>query len=108
MLGRKLPRTPRGTGQLAIQRLPVPQAAAKKLGPFRDGDLRCDFLREERPQVGVVPAKLVSGAVAMPADASAQTADFSDQLLPREVVDVFVHPSSTSPGTAEFRFIEAN
>src|SRR5688572_12208317 len=69
---------------LRVQRLPVPDAAAHELGPFRHDDDGVQFLRQQVPQVRMVPAQLLPTGVAVRADPLAQADYLGKQLLPRE------------------------
>src|SRR5207245_4540217 len=55
---------PRRIRELLVQRLPVADAAPQELGPGGDGDPRIERFRHPPPQVRMVPAELVSAAVA--------------------------------------------
>src|SRR5688572_10547266 len=71
-------RRPRGAGELLVERLPVADAAAHELRPLGDDRRRVGALGEERPELRVVPAELVAGAVAVRADAMAETLRLRD------------------------------
>lgn len=60
---------PRRSRCLRVQRLPVTDAALEELRPVRHDRHRVGGFRQQPPQVGVVPAQLVSHAVAVLADA---------------------------------------
>ena len=67
--------------QLLVERLAVAQAASQKLRPARDGRHRIGPLRQQPPQRWMMPAEVVSRAVAMLADPRAQPLCLDHQLL---------------------------
>jgi hypothetical protein len=71
-----------GIRQFAIQGFPVLQAAAKKLGPWRHGDILRYRFRQQSPQLRMVPAEIVSAAVASFADSIAQAHHFRNERFP--------------------------
>src|SRR5688572_21697740 len=80
-------------GKLAIERLPIANAAAQELRPGRHGGLRITALGQQTPELGMVPAELVPSAVTMRAYAGAQTAYLGDQLVARRCVEILIHRS---------------
>jgi hypothetical protein len=67
---------------LFVQRLPVPHTPSDELRPFRYDWQWILLLGKEAPQRGVMPAELVSRAVSMGANATAELPDFAEELLP--------------------------
>jgi hypothetical protein len=61
---------PGRAGELGVEGLAVANAAAHELGPVGDRGHRVGGLREERPEVGMVPTQIVAGAVSMLPDPS--------------------------------------
>ena len=62
-----------------------------KMWPIRAGDSRICFLGQEIPQSRMVPAQRMPCVVAMLADSIAQSLDFGDEFVAREVSQIFVH-----------------
>lgn len=77
--------------KLGIERLAIAETTAKELGPFRDGEAGIDFFGEEIPKLRMMPAEVMAGAVTVLADACAEFFDFGDELVPVQVLEVFVH-----------------
>src|SRR3954447_15824812 len=61
--------SPRRVGQFALQRLPIAQAAAQEFRPRRNGHFGRDPIGQQSPEIGMVPAQVVTGAVPVRADA---------------------------------------
>jgi hypothetical protein len=93
LLDEKFVRRTRRVGQLFVERLPVTDAAPQELGPGGNGEPRVERLREEPPEVRLVPAQVVSAAVAVSPDPVAEPLHFIDELFPRERVEIVVHVS---------------
>ena len=89
--------------QLLIERLAVPQAAPEKLRPRRDGRNRVSPFREKPPERGVMPAELVSAAVAVLPDPRAQPLRLGHQLLARHRLQIVVHSFRLNPWPAPAR-----
>ena len=64
---------PGRAGELGVEGLAVANAAAHELRPVGDRGHRVGGLREERPEIGMVPAQVVAGAVPMLPDPSSET-----------------------------------
>lgn len=79
--------------RLGVQRFSVTQTSAHELRPVRDSDVRCDPLREQSPQLRVMPAKFLLRTVPMRADSSPQPFHFIDEFLRGETLEIFVHRS---------------
>src|SRR5215207_4792298 len=77
---------PRRVRRLLVERLPVPDAAPHELRPVRDHGDRVGLLRQQRPQLRVVPAEFVAGAVAVIPDARTQPFRLGHELLARHLV----------------------
>jgi hypothetical protein len=56
--------------ELAIQRFSICRTAADELGPRRYRDYWLDPLRQQRPELRMVPAQVMTGAVAVGANTS--------------------------------------
>jgi hypothetical protein len=67
--------------------LAVGDAASQELGPLGDDRDRVGRLREESPELGMVPAEVLSGTVAMLSDASAQADHLMYELVTRELIE---------------------
>jgi hypothetical protein len=67
---------------LRIERLPVSDTPLQELLPVRHRGQRVSRVRQQSPQGRVVPAQLVSRAIAVLADALPQPLDLGDELLP--------------------------
>src|SRR2546430_818664 len=76
--------------ELDIERLPVPDAAPQELGPVRNLRERIRGFGQEPPELGMMPAEIVAGAVPMPPDPFPQTKDLVDQLVARECRELLV------------------
>jgi hypothetical protein len=81
---------PRRCGKLDVKRLPVPDAASHELGPVGDLRLWIRGFRQEPPELGMVPAEIVPGAVPMPPDPFSQTQNLVYELLAREYREFLV------------------
>jgi len=77
--------------KLPLERLPVTQASTDELRPWRNDDLRGELLREETPQLRVMPTQLVAGAVTMSAYSHSQPLHFGDELLAAEPLQIVIH-----------------
>jgi hypothetical protein len=93
-----LPGRARRVRELLVERLAVTEAAPHELRPGRHGDPRLQRLRQEPPEGGVVPAEVVSAAVAVSAYAGAKALDLVDQLFTGEHVQVVVHVQILAKG----------
>ena len=71
----------RSRRKLPVKRLAVPDTASHEFGPSRDLWLGICALGEEPPELGVMPAKIVSGAVPVLPDTFSQAQYLLDQLL---------------------------
>jgi hypothetical protein len=91
---------------LYVEGLPVPHASTHELGPVRHHREGILLLGEKAPQLRVVPAELVKGAVPVYADPAAELPDFGHQLLMRHRVEVLVHDLS-SPGRQAYEPLSA-
>ena len=80
--------------KLVVERLAVLHAPSEKLRPRRYGGERVGAVAQQPPERRVVPAKLVTGAVTVRADAGAQAPHLGRQLLARHRLEVVVHRSS--------------
>jgi hypothetical protein len=81
----------RGVGQLFIQGLAVAEAAAQKGRPLGHGGGGGGLLGEQGPKGGLVPAEVLTRAVAVGADGLAQTGDFRDELFAGHGGQVSIH-----------------
>jgi hypothetical protein len=59
---------PKRSGKLVIERLAIADAAPQELRPLGHVGDGVGGLGQETPELGVVPAEFVAGAVTMPAD----------------------------------------
>src|SRR6266508_1292857 len=89
--------SPRRVRQLALQRFAIAQAAAQKFWPGRDGHFGRDPLGQQAPEIGMVPAQVVTGAVAVRADARSETLHLRDQLVAAQCFEVAVGVHVTAP-----------
>ena len=83
--------TARRVGRLLVERLAVTDAALQKLRPGRYQNLGLQFVWQQLPQIGMVPAQRMATAVSMDTDGLAQTFRLREQLLARQSVQVLVH-----------------
>src|SRR5262245_4967387 len=67
--------------QFAIERFAIAQASAQEFRPRRDGNVRRDPLGQQAPEVRMMPAQIVTGAITVRADAGSQSLHFREQLL---------------------------
>lgn len=81
----------RRSGQFAIECRPIRDAAAQKLRPWRNRDIRGDRLRQQPPKLGMMPAQIMTGAVPMRPNACPEPFHFRDQRLAIHTENVFVH-----------------
>src|SRR6266850_3376028 len=79
---------------LSIERLAVPDAPPEELWPRGDTWSRVASFRQQSPQCWMMPTQLVSGAIAVLTDSSAQPLDLRDERLAIESCKVFVHPDA--------------
>lgn len=87
-------------GQLGVEGLAVGDAASEELGPFGHGRDGVGRFGEESPELGMVPAEVVRGAVTMFANTCSQTGYFLDELVKRELIEFCVgsrHATSLAP-----------
>lgn len=86
---------------LLIKRLAVRDASTQELRPRRDGDVGLDPFRQGPPEIRVMPAQVVSRAVAMVAYGAAEFDHFSDQLFSHHALEIVIHrislPHSINP-----------
>ena len=71
----------RGSGKLGVERLPVADAATEELWPLRNYRDGIGLFRQQAPELRMVPAQLVLGAVAMLADTLAKAANLGHELV---------------------------
>jgi hypothetical protein len=71
-------------------RLAIADTASQELRPLWDGGHGVGGLGQETPELGVVPAEVVSGAVAMLPNAVPQALLLPDEILMREGIEVSV------------------
>ena len=76
---------------MAVERLAIPEASAQELRPVRDSGNRIGLFGQQAPQRRMVPAQLLSGAVAVLADSGAQPLDLCDERVSIEGCEIFVH-----------------
>src|SRR5882757_2405780 len=81
---------PRRIGQLAVQRFPVSQASTQEFWPRRHRDFGRNRLGQQSPKLGMMPAKIVAGAVAVRANAGPQTFHLSNKSLAVPTIEVMV------------------
>ena len=81
---------PRGVGESLVERLAIPDAPAQELRPSGDLGKRIGGFREQTPEVGMVPAEIVAGGVAMAPDLS-KALHLPDEIVVGEGVEVLVH-----------------
>ena len=77
--------------QLLIERFAIPQTPTKELRPLRHTWKRVALLGKQPPQIGMVPAQLVSGAVAMRPDSGTETLDLGHECLSIEIRQILIH-----------------
>ena len=82
---------PRRVRQLLVERLPVLDAARQEFRPGRHRRHRVRLLGQQAPELGVMPAEVVAGRIAVLADAGAEFLHLRDQLVAREFVEIGVH-----------------
>src|SRR5262245_54529183 len=82
---------PRGLRQLLIERLPVADTPTHEVRPFRDIGQGIGLLRQQSPQRGMMPAKLLPAGIPVLANALPQLLNFDDQLSTLHVVKIVVH-----------------
>jgi hypothetical protein len=82
---------------LVIQRVAVADATPQELGPVRHLGDRVGGFREQSPEAGVMPAQIMTSAVAMLSNRLSEPHDLVEKLVPREGLKVSVsraHPPS--------------
>lgn len=97
--------------QFTIQGFSVLDASPQKIRPRWNCDFRSHTLRQQPPKVGMMPAEIMTAAVAVLSDASPQPLDLIDQLFTGHSVQIFVHeflkvlehPESNAPELAMTR-----
>src|SRR5258708_4891348 len=80
----------RRSPDFAVSDFPIGDAAAQKFEPRRHRNGRIDLFRQRPPELGVVPAPIVTRAVAMGADAGTQALHLPDQLVAGEPVEICI------------------
>lgn len=78
----------------------VGDAASEELWPFRHDRNRVGRLGQEPPELGMVPAEVLSGAVAMLADAASQAEHLPNELISRKLIEFCIwsrHATSFAP-----------
>jgi hypothetical protein len=83
----------RGVRQLTIQGLSVFDTSPQEFWPRRDSDFRGHVLWQQSPKLRMMPAEIMTTAVAVMSDSSAQSLDLVDQLFAGHPIQVFVHTS---------------
>ena len=92
-------------GKLLIERLAIADAPPQELWPFRHLRDRIGDLGQEPPELGVVPAEFVTGAVSVPPDSFAQMHHFVNQVLSGERLKIVVrwhHEASVARSIGDF------
>ena len=82
---------------MLIQGFAVLDAAAEKLRPRRHARLGIGLLRQEPPELRMMPAKLVSDAIAMLTDPGAKASHLRDKRISIETEKVLVQVVSSHP-----------
>jgi len=80
-----------GVGGLFVQGLSVVAATLEKTGPGRNRGKGIGFFGREAPKVGMMPAELMEGGIAMDANAFPQPDDLLDQPLRGHVSEIGFH-----------------
>ena len=70
---------PWSIGKLSVERLPILDTAAQKLRPVRNGEGFRDRLWQQVPKLRMMPAQIVTAAVAVGANSRAQPDHLGDQ-----------------------------
>jgi acetyl-CoA C-acetyltransferase len=81
----------RRIGRLLVERLPVAHAAAHELRPVGHDEARVALVWQQRPEIGVVPAQVVAARIPVLPNGGAELADFSDERVAGECIEVFIH-----------------
>jgi hypothetical protein len=81
---------PRSRWELLIKRLAVPETALHEHRPLGHVRLRIGGVGEEPPELRMMPAEIVAGAVPVPPDALSQTQDLLDEFLPGELLELII------------------
>jgi hypothetical protein len=71
----------RSIRRLVIQRLSVSDATTEKLGPLRNDWERILLLRQETPELWMMPAQCVTAAVTMCSNPTAESSDLFTKLV---------------------------
>ncbi|MBW3578718.1 MAG: hypothetical protein KY462_13455 [Actinobacteria bacterium] len=80
----------RGAGKLTIERFSVREATAQELRPWRYGNLRIDRLRQQTPELGMMPAEIVARTVPMSTDARPESLHLGDERLAVKALQILV------------------
>lgn len=76
---------------LLIQRRAVLDATSHELWPVGYDWLVLDSLGEQRPQVRMVPAQVMTRAVAVCSDPRAQSLHLGDEVRSKHVIEIVIH-----------------
>ena len=74
-----------------VERLAIPDAALHELRPVWNDNGRIGSLRQQGPQVWMMPAQFVARAIAMLANALAKSFYLRRQLFARHLLEIVVH-----------------
>lgn len=66
---------------LSLERLPVPETAAQEFWPGRNRDIRIELLGQQAPEGWMMPAQIVTSAVAMNPDAVPKPSCLGNELV---------------------------
>ena len=80
----------RGVWQFPVKRLAVVNAAAQETWPRRHSHMGLDTLRQQTPELGMVPTKVVAGTVSVSANARTEPLHLGDQLLTVEPIKIVI------------------
>lgn len=81
----------RRIGEFPIKRGSIRDATAHELRPRRDCNVWRRRLWQQAPKLWVKPAKIMTRAIAMGTDASAQPLDFCDQSIAVHLLQIVIH-----------------
>lgn len=86
-----------GCGQLVVEGLTIANTTAQKLRPVRNNRDWIVLLGQQTPERRVMPAQLVTRAVAMFPNALPQLLRFGNEFFARHALEVFIHDPPNCP-----------
>src|SRR6516162_4858184 len=92
-----------GSTWTPVQTCPISNASAHELRPRRHRNIGLDWLRQKRPERGMVPAEVMTGRIPVRADTGTEFPDLLDKLVAGHRHQILINVSHwRSPSAVRF------